>query len=76
MLIIQARNLKYYPLSLRESMKEGEPLEFLSKRLVVETCQGEPKLFSEMTNWELLNLKSGDILDIPDRLTQEFGTSR
>lgn len=54
-------------------MKPEQPLEFLSKLLVVETCKGEPKLFSEMTHWELLNLKSNIILDIPDRLYQEFG---
>jgi hypothetical protein len=54
-------------------MKAGEALEFLSDRFVVETCLGEPKLFTDMTNWELLNLKSNDILDIPDRLYQEYG---
>lgn len=54
-------------------MKEGEALEFLSGRFVVETCLGKPKLFTDMTNWELLNLKSNDILDIPDRLYQEYG---
>lgn len=70
-----ARNLKYYPLSLREAMKEGEALEFLSDHFVVETCLGEPKLFTDMTNWELLNLKSNDILDIPDRLYQGYGQS-
>jgi hypothetical protein len=69
----KARNLKYYPLSLREAMKQGNPLDFLASRLVIDTCKGEHKLFTQLTNWKLLNLKSTDILDIPDRLHQEFG---
>ncbi|KAH8880843.1 PLP-dependent transferase, partial [Thozetella sp. PMI_491] len=70
-----ARNLKYYPLSLREAMEEGKPLEFLSGRFQVETCVGKRKLFSELTHWELLNLKAHEILDIPDRLYHEHGIS-
>lgn len=57
-------------------MKEGNPLDYLSSRLVIDTCKGEHKLFSKLTNWELLNLKSNDILDIPDRLYQEYGECR
>jgi hypothetical protein len=66
-----ARNLKFYPLSLHKSLKEGNPLHFLASKFYIETCQGEQKLFSTLTNWELLNLKPSDILDIPDRLFQE-----
>ncbi|CAH0051282.1 unnamed protein product [Clonostachys solani] len=64
-------NLKYYPLSLREAMKPEQPLEYISSKFFVETCVGKQKLFSELTPWELLNLKPNDILDIPDRLYQE-----
>lgn len=70
---LTARNLKYYPLSLREAMKPEQPLEYISSKFFVETCVGEQKLFSELSSWELLNLKPNDILDIPDRLYQEHG---
>ncbi|KAI1854573.1 hypothetical protein JX266_000691 [Neoarthrinium moseri] len=70
-----ARNLKFYPVSLREAMKDGQPLDFLSSRFYVETCKGQQKLFSELSNWELLNLKPTDVLDLPDRLYQEHGIS-
>ncbi|KAH8205832.1 hypothetical protein TruAng_000108 [Truncatella angustata] len=70
-----ARNLKYYPLSLREAMEEDGPLNFLKNRFYMETCSGEQKLFFELEDWELLNLKATDILDIPDRLYQEHGIS-
>jgi hypothetical protein len=41
----------------------------------VETCKGEKKLFMKLDNWELLNLKPTDVLDIPQRLTREYGIS-
>ena len=56
-------------------MKDGQSLDFIRNRLVVENCEGERKLFWNLSKWELLNLKPKDILDIPDRLHQEFGKS-
>ncbi|KXJ85791.1 pyridoxal phosphate-dependent transferase [Microdochium bolleyi] len=72
---LTARNLKFYPLSLREAMKKGAPLDFMADKFYVENCQGKQRLFSALTDWELLNLKPNDILDIPDRLYQEHGIS-
>ncbi|KAK6216154.1 hypothetical protein LQW54_003728 [Pestalotiopsis sp. IQ-011] len=63
------------PLSIREAMLDDGPFSFLDSEFTIETCAGEIKLFSELSDWELLNLKSGDILDIPDRLYQEYGIS-
>ncbi|KAI1330742.1 pyridoxal-dependent decarboxylase domain-containing protein [Xylariaceae sp. FL0255] len=70
-----ARNLKFYPLSLRKAFKPEKPLEYLSEVFYVENCQGTRKLFTSLSEWELLNLKPNDILDLPDRLYQEFGVS-
>ncbi|KAJ2990730.1 hypothetical protein NUW58_g2807 [Xylaria curta] len=70
-----ARNLKFYPLSLRQAFQKGQALEFLSDSFYVENCQGVQKLFSELSTWELLNLRPSDILDLPDRLYQEHGIS-
>ncbi|KAF5492470.1 putative L-tyrosine/L-aspartate decarboxylase [Colletotrichum siamense] len=72
---VQARNLKFYPLSLRKAFDEGQKLEFLKDSFHVETCQGERKLFTHLSTWELLNLKPSDVLDLPDRLYQEHGIS-
>ncbi|KAI1750214.1 pyridoxal-dependent decarboxylase domain-containing protein [Xylaria castorea] len=70
-----ARNLKFYPLSLRRAFEKGEALEFLSGNFHVENCQGTRKLFSELSPWELLNLRPSIVLDLPDRLYQEHGIS-
>ncbi|KAA8895556.1 pyridoxal phosphate-dependent transferase [Sphaerosporella brunnea] len=70
-----ARNLKFYPLSLKDAMGEGEGLEFLKNDFRISTCQGEEKLFLDLTAWEILNLKIDDILEIPDRLYKEYGIS-
>ncbi|KAI1351924.1 pyridoxal-dependent decarboxylase domain-containing protein [Xylaria sp. FL0043] len=72
---IKARNLKFYPLSLRKTFQKGQSLEYLSDIFYVETCQGVRKLFTELSTWELLNLRPSDILDLPDRLYQEHGIS-
>ncbi|KAK7932402.1 pyridoxal-dependent decarboxylase conserved domain protein [Apiospora marii] len=71
----QARNLKFYPPALRKAFDPDQKLHFLSEEFHVETCKGERKLFARLSNWELLNLKPSDILDLPDRLYQEHGVS-
>ncbi|KAF8543506.1 pyridoxal phosphate-dependent transferase [Trichophaea hybrida] len=72
-----ARNLKFYPLSLRSAMAPGEPLEFITSSFKITTCQepGNPKLFASSSPWELLNLTVDTILEIPDRLYQQYGIS-
>ena len=67
-----ARNLKFYPLSIRSAMKEGGPLAFIAKDFVIEPCTGPEKLFQDLSTWELLNLKPKTILDIPERLYKQF----
>lgn len=69
-----ARNLKFYPLALRRAVDEGE-LKFVADRFKVQTCVGEEKLFKDMTTWELLNLRSKTILDLPQDLYDQFGIS-
>lgn len=67
-----ARNLKFYPLSIRSAMKEGGPLAFIAKDFVIEPCVGPEKLLQDLSVWELLNLKSKTILDIPERLYSQY----
>ncbi|KAI5818181.1 pyridoxal-dependent decarboxylase domain protein [Pyronema omphalodes] len=70
-----ARNLKFYPLSLRNAMRSGEELHMIENLFTITTCVGEEKLFSSLTTWELLNLKVDDILAIPQRIYEQFGVS-
>lgn len=67
-----ARNLKFYSLSIRSAMKEGGPLAFIAEDFTIEPCIGSEKLFQDLTNWELLNLKAKTILDIPERLYGQY----
>ncbi|KAF7585398.1 hypothetical protein BBP40_011024 [Aspergillus hancockii] len=69
-----ARNLKFYPLTLRMAMKEG-PLGFIDETFRVTTCVGEEKLFKDLGVWELLNLRSDIILDMGDALYRQFGVT-
>ncbi|KAL8946948.1 MAG: hypothetical protein Q9222_006720 [Ikaeria aurantiellina] len=70
-----ARNLKFYPLALRQALKDFGPLSFIAGTFAIETCRGPKKLFRELSKWELLNLKVPTVLEIPDRLSVEYGIS-
>jgi hypothetical protein len=57
-------------------MTRGEkPLAFIASDFKVVTCEDHntPKLFSTLTPWQLLNLTSAVILDIPDKLLDQYG---
>lgn len=56
-------------------MKDFGPLAFISNTFAVETCVGASKLLRDLSKWELLNLKVTTVLEIPDRLTREYGIS-
>ncbi len=70
-----ARNLKFYPLALRNAVKDFGPLSFIGSTFAMETCGGAKKLFKDLSKWELLNLKVSTVLEIPDRLSIDFGIS-
>ncbi|CAG8690205.1 36744_t:CDS:10, partial [Racocetra persica] len=70
-----ARNLKFYALSLRLAIEEGQ-LSFIGRNFTVELANGlENKLLMNCTTWELLNLKPTTVLNIPERLFQKYGIS-
>ncbi|KAL8918120.1 MAG: hypothetical protein Q9208_007562 [Pyrenodesmia sp. 3 TL-2023] len=74
--LLQAtRNLKFYPLALRNAVKDFGPLSFIADTFIIETCVGTKKLFKDLSKWELLNLKVLTVLEIPDRLSIEYGIS-
>ncbi|WP_437592949.1 pyridoxal-dependent decarboxylase [Sorangium sp. So ce1000] len=72
--IWSSRNLKFYPLSLRDAMR-SEPSLSAARELVVTTCDGRRALLGALDAWSLLNLKVDEILALPARLTQEYGIS-
>ncbi|GES83006.1 PLP-dependent transferase [Rhizophagus clarus] len=69
-----ARNLKFYPLSLRLAIDNGS-LSFIGPSFKVKLANSKVKLLKDCSTWELLNLKPKTILDIPDRLSREYGIS-
>ncbi|KZS98839.1 PLP-dependent transferase [Sistotremastrum niveocremeum HHB9708] len=68
-----ARNLKFYPLSIKLALRNE--LQFIEGSFKVRTCQGTYKLFREFSTWELLNIRPNDVLDIPTRLESQYGIS-
>ncbi|KAF3760257.1 hypothetical protein M406DRAFT_85607 [Cryphonectria parasitica EP155] len=70
---VHARNLKFYPLSLRAAM-EG-PLSDVATTFKVRTTDGKEDLLINLSTWELLNLRVNTILDLPDRLNSDYGIS-
>ncbi|KAF8962310.1 PLP-dependent transferase [Flammula alnicola] len=72
-----ARNLKFYPLALKEAMCPRAPLGFIAHAFCVHKCASpnELTLFRDLDVWDLLNLRPEEILSIPDRLHTEFRIS-
>ncbi|KAI6764322.1 hypothetical protein HG530_008111 [Fusarium avenaceum] len=69
-----ARNLKFYPLSLCLALRHGK-LQFISEKFYASSCFHAPKqtLFKDLKGWDLLNLRSDVILDLPNELNKQFG---
>lgn len=80
MLIIPARNLKFYPLALKWAIEKGK-LQFIKDEFKVHPCSSdlknpnEKELFVKMDNWTLLNLRPETVLGLPEALGKEFGIS-
>lgn len=70
-----ARNLKFYPLSIRSAMKNGNLLAFIADSFEMKPSIGDTKLFKDFTTWELLNIRPTEILDIPERLYDQYRIS-
>jgi glutamate/tyrosine decarboxylase-like PLP-dependent enzyme len=70
-----SRNLKFYPLSLREALKAESQLA-AARELEVTTCDGRRGRLVELDACSLLNLKVDDILALPARLSAEHGIAR
>ena len=63
---------------MKLAMEEDQSLEFLATidpPFVVENCKGDQKLFTNLSTWELLNLKPSTVLNIPTQLLDQYGIS-
>ena len=56
-------------------MKEGGPLAFAADTFKIQPCVGEENLLTKLSTWEMLNLKPSTILDIPERLYNQYHIS-
>lgn len=67
-----ARNLKYYPISIVEALKNEADLA-VAKEMQVELLTGEKRPLLELDTWQLLNLKGDVVLALTGRLEEEYG---
>ena len=67
-----ARNLKYYPVSIAEALKQEEQLE-PAKNMTVPLPAGGRAILTELDSWQLLNLTVDAVLDLSLRLQQDYG---
>jgi hypothetical protein len=56
-------------------MESDAELKKVLEKFEISTCKDEKKLFKNLTNWERLNLRVSTILEIPERLEEEFGVA-
>lgn len=73
---VVARNLKFYPLSLKWAIEEGN-LGFVASSFTIPLTRknAESVLFMKATINDLFNLRPEVILEIPLRLSKEYGIS-
>jgi len=70
-----ARNLKFYALSLRAAMDPGQPLAFAANTFRITRGPLASTLFSQLNTWELLNLSTATILELPEQLQKQCGVT-
>jgi hypothetical protein len=69
-----ARNLKFFPLTVRAALLDDrDPSLQPGRDLVITLPSGEPAKLIELEPWRLLNLTGDAVLAIPGRLVSEFG---
>ncbi len=66
-----ARNLKFYPVSVKAAIKEGEVLE-VAKNFQVTLLNGKKVSLLALDDWSLLNLPIEEILAIPNKISAQY----
>jgi glutamate/tyrosine decarboxylase-like PLP-dependent enzyme len=70
-----ARNLKCYPLALRQALREDSAVAAAAGLRVPLPTGGEARL-TDLDTWQLLNLAADDVLALPGRVTATYGIPR
>ncbi|KAI0060318.1 pyridoxal-dependent decarboxylase domain protein [Artomyces pyxidatus] len=70
-----ARNLKFYPLSLKRAVDNDPSLAYMASHFKVKLCTGKEKLLIDCEPWDLLNLTPDEVVSLPTRLEKQFGLS-
>jgi len=69
-----SRNLKYYPVSMAEALK-NEPTLKPAQDLEIPLLDGGRARLADLDTWTLLNLKADDTLAVPTRVQDEYSIS-
>ncbi|ETW81515.1 hypothetical protein HETIRDRAFT_319093 [Heterobasidion irregulare TC 32-1] len=70
--LLLARNLKYYPLSLKRAVESEPSLAFISHHFNIHLCSGKEKSLAECDAWDLLNLTPEEVVSLPGRIASQF----
>ncbi len=70
-----ARNIKYYPLAVKEALEHTPELTEAKEKLVIPVLDKGEKQFTECTAWELLNIDEDTVLGLSERIMQITGIS-
>jgi glutamate/tyrosine decarboxylase-like PLP-dependent enzyme len=70
-----ARNLKYYPVTIAQALKQ-EPRLKVAHSLEVTLPTGQVAPLVDLENWQLLNLEVDEILGLAPRITQDYGIDK
>jgi len=69
-----SRNLKFFPISLKNAISKEEKLSN-AKPLEVQLLNGNKQRLIDLNEWELLNLKADDVLSLPQKIQDDFEIS-
>jgi len=67
-----ARNLKFYPLALKEALLHSPKLA-KAQQLEVTLLNGQSQKLIELDTWTLLNLKADEVLTLPQTMQTQYG---
>jgi len=68
-----ARNLKYYPLSLKAALQLEPQLQPHAKEIQVTLCDGTAGILVEQDAWTLFNLNQDEVLTLPEQIATACG---
>lgn len=75
--IWSARNLKFYPIAIKEALKEDEKLQQVAGNIAINAYSPTSGTWTEqqlttLDTWQLLNLKVDDILGLSTQITNQL----